>query len=79
MRLNTLHGSRFMFFYFLSGFCTRKTNRKGRCRHCATENSLKFTGNLGGTVPASFISVRFASTETTQKTEKHETASMQGV
>ena len=41
---NTLNRSRFMFFYFLSGFCTRKTNRIRKCSYYATENPLNFNG-----------------------------------
>ena len=41
--------------------------------------SIEIQWILGGIVAAFSISVRFASTEPTQKVEKHETASIQGV
>ena len=45
MTPNTLNRSRFMFFYFLSGFCTRKTNRNRKCSYYATENSPRIHWN----------------------------------
>ena len=82
MTPNTLNRSRFMFFYFLSGFCTRK---RTEIENAATmpsrihRESIEIQWILGGIVAAFSNSVRFASTEPTQKVEKHETASIQGV